>query len=180
MRHEPVPGHDPSDHLLRDAGSGRGLDPAVPVTILGRGERIGLLRSGRGAFASPSSPGGRHAAASTVPRRPARRSRSWAVPSSRYALTQWATAPMLAPSRRAACFYSTPPDTGSIAFGRADVTGCLCPGDRTIKEFIIPFAAPPSRIRTPSTGFMIYRVLNCHGLNITSGHLSATIFLPLF
>lgn len=164
MRHEPVPGHDPSDRLLRDAGSGRGLDPAAPVTALGRGERGGHLRSP--GPTSPSSPESRYAAASS---RPARRSCSWAVPSSRYALTQWATAPTLTPSRRAACFYSMPPDTGSIAFGRADVTGCLCPGDRTIKEFIIPFAASPSRIRTPSTGFMIYRVLNCHGLNITSG-----------
>lgn len=46
MRHEPVPGHDPSDRLLRDAGSGRGLDPAAPVTAFGRGERGGHLRSG--------------------------------------------------------------------------------------------------------------------------------------
>lgn len=43
MRHGPVLGHDPSDHLLRDAGSERGLDPAAPVTALGRGERIGHL-----------------------------------------------------------------------------------------------------------------------------------------
>lgn len=43
MRHEPVLGHDPSGHLLRDTGSELGLDPAVPVTTLGRGERIGHL-----------------------------------------------------------------------------------------------------------------------------------------
>lgn len=43
MRHEPALSHDPSGHLLRDAGSERGLDPAVPATTLGRGERIGHL-----------------------------------------------------------------------------------------------------------------------------------------
>lgn len=50
MRHGPVLGHDPSGHLLRDAGSESGLDPAVPVTTLGRGERIGRLRSEPGVF----------------------------------------------------------------------------------------------------------------------------------
>lgn len=50
MRHGPVLGHDPSGHFLRDAGSERGLDPAVPVTTLGRGERIGRLRSEPGVF----------------------------------------------------------------------------------------------------------------------------------
>lgn len=44
MRDESVLGHDPADHLLRDAGSERGLDPAVPVPALGRGERLRHLR----------------------------------------------------------------------------------------------------------------------------------------
>ena len=43
MRDKPVLGHDPAEHLLRDAGSERGLDPAVPVPALGSGERLGHL-----------------------------------------------------------------------------------------------------------------------------------------
>ena len=39
MRHQAVLGHDPADHLLRDAGLEHGLDPAVPVPALGIGER---------------------------------------------------------------------------------------------------------------------------------------------
>ena len=31
MRRQTILGHDPAEHLLRDAGSERGLDPAVPV-----------------------------------------------------------------------------------------------------------------------------------------------------
>ena len=34
-------GHDPAEHLLRDAGSEHGPDPAVPVPSLGGGERLG-------------------------------------------------------------------------------------------------------------------------------------------
>ena len=44
VRRQTVLGHDPADHLLRDAGSERGLDPAVPVPALGRGERLRHLR----------------------------------------------------------------------------------------------------------------------------------------
>ena len=44
MRDESVLGHDPADHLFRDAGLERGLDPAVPVPALGRGERLRHLR----------------------------------------------------------------------------------------------------------------------------------------
>ena len=41
VRDEPVLRHDPADHLLRDAGPERGLDPAVPVPAPGGGERLG-------------------------------------------------------------------------------------------------------------------------------------------
>lgn len=44
MRRQTILGHDPAEHLLRDAGSERGLDPAVPVPALGSGERLGHLR----------------------------------------------------------------------------------------------------------------------------------------
>lgn len=37
MRRQTILGHDPADHLLRGAGSERGLDPAVPVPALGSG-----------------------------------------------------------------------------------------------------------------------------------------------
>ena len=39
MRREPALGHDPADHLLRDARPERGLDATVPVPALGVGER---------------------------------------------------------------------------------------------------------------------------------------------
>lgn len=39
-----------------------------------------------------------------------------AMPPSRYALAQWATAPTLTPNCRAACFCRMPPNTSSIAF----------------------------------------------------------------
>lgn len=51
MCHEPVLGYDSADHLLRDSGLERGLDPAVPVTGFGGGERVGLLSSEPGVFA---------------------------------------------------------------------------------------------------------------------------------
>lgn len=44
VRRQTVLGHDPADHLFRDAGLERGLDPAVPVPALGRGERLRHLR----------------------------------------------------------------------------------------------------------------------------------------
>ena len=39
MRREPALGHEPADHLLRDARPERGLDATVPVPALGVGER---------------------------------------------------------------------------------------------------------------------------------------------
>ena len=53
MRDKPVLGHDPAEHLLRDAGSERGLDPAVPVPALGSGERLGHLDTQPGVFVDP-------------------------------------------------------------------------------------------------------------------------------
>lgn len=53
MRDESVLGYDPADHLLRDAGPEHGLDSAVPVPALGRGERLGHLRSESGVFVNP-------------------------------------------------------------------------------------------------------------------------------
>ena len=53
VRHEPVPGHDPADRLPRDASSGHGLDPAVPVPALGSGERPGHPDTQPGASVSP-------------------------------------------------------------------------------------------------------------------------------
>lgn len=44
MRRQTVLGHDPTDHLLRDAGPEHGLDPAVPVPSLRSGERLRHLR----------------------------------------------------------------------------------------------------------------------------------------
>lgn len=41
MRRQTILGHDPAEHLLRDAGSERGLDPAVPVPAPGGGECLG-------------------------------------------------------------------------------------------------------------------------------------------
>ena len=41
MRRQTILGHDPAEHLLRDAGPERGPDPAVPVPALGSGERPG-------------------------------------------------------------------------------------------------------------------------------------------
>lgn len=41
MRRQTILGHDPAEHLLRDAGPEHGLDPAVPVPALGSGERPG-------------------------------------------------------------------------------------------------------------------------------------------
>mgnify|MGYP006871123883 CR=1 FL=1 len=55
MRRQTILGHDPAEHLLRDAGSERGLDPAVPVPALGSGERLGHLRSESGVFVNPES-----------------------------------------------------------------------------------------------------------------------------
>lgn len=53
MRDKPVLGHDPADHLLRDAGSKHGLDPAVPVPALGGCERLGHPDAQTGVFVSP-------------------------------------------------------------------------------------------------------------------------------
>ena len=53
MRRRTVPGHDPADRLLRDAGLERGLDPAVPAPALGGGERPGHLRPEPGVSVSP-------------------------------------------------------------------------------------------------------------------------------
>lgn len=78
------------------------------------------------------------------------------------------------------CWHSWGSILASLSGGAA-IDGCSCSGDRTIKEFSTPLVLLQlSRIRTPSTSFMTYRVLNCHGLKFASGYLSATIFLPLF
>ena len=53
MRDKPVLGHDPADHLLRDAGSERGPDPAVPVPALGSGERPGHPDTQTGVSVNP-------------------------------------------------------------------------------------------------------------------------------
>lgn len=53
VRHEPAPGHDPADRLLRDASSGHGLDPAVPVPAPGSGERPGHPDTRPGVSVSP-------------------------------------------------------------------------------------------------------------------------------
>ena len=50
VRHEPFLRHDPADRLLRYAGPGHRLDPAVPVPALGIGERPGHLRPESGVF----------------------------------------------------------------------------------------------------------------------------------
>lgn len=50
MRRRTVLGHDPAEHLLRDAGSEHGLDPAVPVPAPGGGERLGHPDAQPGVF----------------------------------------------------------------------------------------------------------------------------------
>lgn len=40
MRRQTILGYDSAERLLRDAGPEHGLDPAVPVPSLGRGERL--------------------------------------------------------------------------------------------------------------------------------------------
>ena len=53
VRDEIALGHDPADYLLRDEGSEHGLDLAVSVPALGRGERLRVITDGYGIPASP-------------------------------------------------------------------------------------------------------------------------------
>ena len=53
MRRRTILGHDPAGRLLRDAGSERGLDLAVPVPAPGSGERLGRPDTRPGVSVNP-------------------------------------------------------------------------------------------------------------------------------